>query len=210
MKEDIVEKDRRFLYRCAEYCGKKVIYDPYDDPIMKKKMEIYDKKLRRDKRRIWISLAIIIVVDAFLLYLFYLTNGIGSDLMWMSLLSSFSIMGAISITYLPAKGQYDIKRKKCLVLEDAIIYYAHYRPKELPNPLIIPFEDIEEITSDVRRSGNGLIRLKLKGDSKNLMKNIEGFVGILEECVPDIDMFYDLLKEQVERAKQKVESKEPK
>ncbi len=192
--ESEMTRDRQILYRYAEYCGKRVIYDPYDDPIMKKKMEMYDGKLRRDKRRILISLFLVILVDFLLLYLFYLTNLIGSSIMWEPLLSSFCIMGAISITYLPAKSQYDIKREKYLILEDAIMYYAHYRPTKLPNPLIIPFGDIEEITSNVRRSENRVIHLKLKGESKNLMKNIEGFVGIFEECVPDIDDFYEILE----------------
>ena len=193
-----------------EYSKEKIIYNPMDDPLMKKKRELQVTRLNHNLLRIKITLAAVAVIGLILIY--FATKVNEMDIALMVLMTMILVMTGIFSGVVPSKVRYKIEQGEQLLLESGILYHRYYGSNDIPNPLYIAYKTIESISMEsLPKSHKKLIRLYLD-DKTPYKKEIDAKSAtiILEENVPDIDLFYDLLKEQVERAKQKVESKESK
>jgi len=192
-----------------EHANEKIIYNPLDDPVMKKKRETHLKKLNRDLLQIKITVVAVTIISVILIYFAVKVNEMGIAL--MALMAMIAVIAGVFAGVLQSKGIYKIKMKEIVLLENGILYHRYYGRNNIPNPLYVSYKNIEDISIEIRPNSNKkrLITLSLD-DNTPYKKEIEmqDAAVILEETVPDIDLFYDLLKEQVEKAKQKVESKE--
>ncbi len=191
-----------------EHSNEKIIYNPLDDPIMKKKREMHLKKLNRDLLQIKIAVLAIAIISVILIYLAAKVDEMNIAL--MVLMAMIAVMAGVFAAVIQSLGIYKIKMEEIVLLENGILYHRYYGRDDIPNPLYISYKNIQDISIETRpNSKKRLIRLSLD-DNTPFKKEIkaQGAAVILEETVPDIDLFYHLLKEQLEKAKQKVESKE--
>jgi len=176
-----------------------VIYDPSHDPIMKKKREYHLKEFKRETLILEIHIVIGISVAIFLLYFLLVPRPVSYEYLLGFVIAVILILLAMGTLYLPIKGKYKIKSQKIILLKDGIFYDKQYRPSDLPNPLFIPYKDITDISIDTLKSGRRVINIELQGKSAEIRDDIKEWVSILEDCVPDLDEFYEILKEQIER-----------
>ena len=183
-----------------EYLKEKIIYNPLDDPVMRKKREMQVTGLNRRLLRIKITLAAVAVIGLILIYFAVRVDEMDTAL--MVFMAMILVMVGIFSGVVPSKVRYKIERGEQLLLENGILYHIYYGNADIPNPLYIPYERIESLSMEtLPKSRKKIIRLYLD-DTTPYKKEIDakGAAIIFEENVPDIDMFYDLLKEQVEKA----------
>ncbi len=183
-----------------EYSKEKIIYNPLDDPVMKKKREMQVTGLNRRLLRIKITLAAVAVIGLILIYFAVRVDEMDTALMVFMVM--ILVMAGIFSGVVPSKVRYKTERGEQLLLENGILYHRYYGNADIPNPLYIPYESIESLSMEtLPKSRKKIIRLDLD-DTTPYKKEIDAKVAaiIFEENVPDIDMFYDLLREQVEKA----------
>ena len=187
-----------------EYEKEKVIYNPLDDPLMKKKREMHRKKLNRDLFQIKIVAVAVTIISIILIY--FALRVSETKIALMIVIAMIAVIAGVFAGVLQSKGVYKIKMEEILLLENGILYHKYYYRDDIPNPLYIRYENIRDIFMEARPKSHNkrLISLSLSDDTP-YKKEIEAqdAAVILEENVPDIEMFYDLLKEQVEKAKKK-------
>ena len=191
-----------------EYSKEKIVYNPLDDPIMTKKREIQLARLNRNLLRIKITVIAVAIIGLILIYFAVKVNEM--DIALMVLVTMILVIAGVFSGVVPSKVRYKIEQEEKLLLESGILFHRYYGRNDIPNPLYIPYGSIESISMEtLPKSHKRLISLSLD-DKTPYKKEIDAMTAtsILEENVPDIDLFYDLLKDQVEKARQKVESKE--